>query len=115
MTISVGDKLPDATMVTIGENGPEPVELSAKLAGRKVVVFGLPGAYTTGCSTVHLPSFIRTVDQFRDKGVDEVICVSVNDPFVLDAWGRETGAKDAGITFLADADGSLTRALDMAF
>ncbi|KGB82470.1 MAG: peroxiredoxin [Pseudomonadota bacterium] len=115
MTISVGDKLPDATMVTIGENGPEPVELSAKLAGRKVVMFGLPGAYTTGCSTVHLPSFIRTVDQFRDKGVDEVICVSVNDPFVLDAWGRETGAKDAGITFLADADGSLTRALDMAF
>ena len=75
MTLSTGDKLPDATLLTLGENGPEEVALSAKTAGRKVVIFAVPGAYTPTCSAAHVPSFIRTKDQFDAKGVDEIICV----------------------------------------
>ncbi|MCF1707747.1 peroxiredoxin [Tabrizicola sp. J26] len=115
MTISVGAKLPEATLLQMGENGAEPVKLEDKLKGRKVVIFGLPGAFTGTCSTSHLPSFIRTRDKFAAKGVDEIICVAVNDPFVMKAWGEATGAAKAGVTLLADADGSLTRALGMEF
>jgi peroxiredoxin len=91
------------------------VQLAAKLKGRKVVVFGLPGAYTGPCSTIHLPSFIRTAAEFAKKGVAEIICIAVNDPFVLKAWGEATGATAAGITLLGDADGSFTKALKMDF
>jgi peroxiredoxin len=115
MTIEVGGTLPEATLLTMGANGPEPVSLHGRLKGRKVVVFGLPGAYTGTCSTVHLPSFIRTAEAFRAKGVDEIICIAVNDPFVLKAWGEATGAVAAGITLLGDADGSFTRAIGMDF
>lgn len=115
MTISVGDRLPDAQLVRMGADGPETVDLNAYLAGRKVIVFALPGAYTGPCSTIHVPSFIRVADALRDKGVDEIVCIAVNDPFVLQAWGRDTGATDAGITMLGDADGALTRALKMDF
>lgn len=115
MTISTGATLPDATLLTIGAEGPAEVKLSAKLKGRKVVLFGLPGAYTSTCSMAHVPSFIRTKDQFAAKGVDEIICVSVNDPFVMDAWGESTGAKAAGITMLGDASGEFTKAIGMDF
>jgi glutaredoxin/glutathione-dependent peroxiredoxin len=115
MTITVGSSLPDADLVTMGANGPETVSLSARLKGRKVVVFALPGAYTGTCTTAHIPSFIRTADAFRAKGVAEIICISVNDPFVLKAWGEATGATKAGITHLGDADGKLTHALGMEF
>ncbi len=115
MTIDVGTKLPGATLLQTGENGVEGVALSDKLKGRKVVIFGLPGAYTGTCSTAHVPSFIRTAKAFADKGVDEIICVSVNDPFVMKAWGEATGATAAGITMLGDADGSFTKALGLAF
>ncbi len=115
MTISVGDTLPDATFLKMGESGPMSVELGAVLKGRKVVVFGLPGAYTGPCSTIHIPSFIRTAAAFRAKGVDEIICISVNDPFVLKAWGEATGAAAAGITLLGDADGAFTQAVGMEF
>ncbi|MFY0692991.1 MAG: peroxiredoxin [Paracoccaceae bacterium] len=115
MKISVGDRLPAATMSTMGENGPELVELSDKLAGKKAVVFGLPGAFTGPCSTSHIPSFIRTMDDFKAKGVEDVICIAVNDPFVLQAWGEATGATAAGITLLGDADGSFTKGLEMDF
>jgi peroxiredoxin len=115
MTIAVGDRLPDATMIRIGANGPEQVDLGQKLKGRKVVLFGLPGAYTGTCTSAHVPSFVRTKDGFDAKGVDEIICVSVNDPFVMKAWGESTGAAAAGITFLADADAAFTRAVGMAF
>ncbi|MGC9369475.1 MAG: peroxiredoxin [Paracoccaceae bacterium] len=116
MGISVGDRLPEATMVRMGANGrPEPVQLGEVLRGRRVVVFGLPGAFTGTCSTSHLPSFMRTAQAFREKGVDGIICIAVNDAFVLDAWGEATGAKAAGITFLGDAEGQLTNALGMAF
>ncbi len=115
MTLKVGDKLPDAKFSHMGADGPEVVDLSAKLAGRKVVVFGLPGAFTGPCSTKHIPSFIKAMDGLKAKGVQEVICVSVNDPFVLKEWGESTGATAAGITHLGDADGSFTHALKMEF
>lgn len=115
MTIAVGDKLPDATLLTMGENGPEGVSLADKLAGRKVVIFALPGAYTGVCSTAHVPSFIRTKADFEAKGVDEVICISVNDPFVMSAWGEATGATEAGLTFLGDAESEFTKAVGMDF
>ncbi|MGA0539483.1 peroxiredoxin [Neotabrizicola sp. VNH66] len=113
--ITVGAKLPGAKLLRAGEKGPEAVDLAEKLAGRKVVIFGLPGAYTGTCSTAHVPSFIRTKDKFAAKGVDEIICISVNDPFVMKAWGEATGATAAGITFLGDADGSFTKAIGLAF
>jgi len=115
MTISEGAHLPDATLLHIGDAGPAPVALGPKLAGRKVVIFGLPGAYTGTCTTAHVPSFIRTADKFAAKGVDEIICVSVNDPFVMKAWGESTGAAKAGITMLGDADASFTKALGLTF
>ena len=115
MTIAVGDTLPEATLMKLGEKGPEPVELSALTSGRKVVIFGLPGAFTGTCTTAHVPSFIRTKDKFDAKGVDEIICVSVNDPFVMGAWGESTGAAAAGITMLGDAECKLTEAMGLRF
>jgi glutaredoxin/glutathione-dependent peroxiredoxin len=115
MNISVGDTLPDATLLTIGPDGPQAVSLHSKLKGRKVVLFGLPGAFTGTCSTAHVPSFMRTADAFRAKGVDEIICLSVNDPFVLKAWADTTGADKAGLTTLGDADSSFTVAIGMNF
>ena len=113
MTISVGAKLPEVNLLQMGAQGPEPVALMTKLAGRKVVIFGLPGAYTGTCTTAHVPSFIRTKAKFDAKGVDEIICISVNDPFVMGAWGQSTGATAAGITMLGDSDSSFTKAIDM--
>lgn len=115
MTISIGDTLPDATLLQMGADGPEAVQLADKLKGRKVVVFGLPGAFTGTCSTAHVPSFMRTKDAFAAKGVDEIICVAVNDPFVMDAWSKDTGAGDAGLTMLGDAESALTKAIGMNF
>ncbi|MFC3117599.1 peroxiredoxin [Jhaorihella thermophila] len=115
MTISTGDRLPEATLLRMGENGPEPVALADKVKGRKVVIFALPGAFTPTCDSAHVPSFIRTRDQLADKGVEEIICISVNDPFVMHAWGESTGANAAGITMLSDAGGSFTRSIGMAF
>jgi peroxiredoxin len=115
MTISVGATLPEATLLQMGANGPEGVSLASKLKDRKVVIFGLPGAYTGTCTTAHVPSFMRTREKFAAKGVDEVICVSVNDPFVMKAWGDSTGAAAAGITMLGDGDASFTKAIGMEF
>ncbi|MES0862229.1 peroxiredoxin [Ruegeria sp. SCPT10] len=113
--ISTGDTLPDATLTQMGADGPEEVRISDKTNGRKVVIFAVPGAYTGTCTTAHVPSFIRTKDQFDAKGVDEVICISVNDPFVMHAWGESTGATAAGLTMLGDATSEFTKALGMDF
>ncbi|KIC14271.1 peroxiredoxin [Leisingera sp. ANG-Vp] len=113
--ISVGDQLPDATLTLIGDNGPEQVQLSDKLKGRKVVIFAVPGAFTKTCHSAHVPSFIRTKDQFAAKGVDEIICLAGNDPFVMSIWGDNTGATEAGITMLSDADCGFTDAIGMRF
>ncbi|WP_306152280.1 peroxiredoxin [Roseovarius sp. MMSF_3281] len=115
MSISKGDKLPEATLAQMGGDGPEQVELSDKVKGRKVVIFAVPGAYTPTCHSAHVPSFIRTKDQFDAKGVDEIICISVNDPFVMGAWGEATGAADAGITMLGDPESAFTKAIGMEF
>ena len=115
MTISVGDTLPDATLLRIGADGPEGVALSSLTKGRKVIIFGLPGAYTGTCTASHVPSFMRTKDGFAAKGVEEIICVSVNDPFVMAAWGDSTGGAAAGLTFLGDAAAEMTKAVGMDF
>lgn len=115
MSISVGDKLPDSTLLVMGAEGPEGVDLASKLAGRKVIIFALPGAFTGTCTAAHVPSFMRTKADFDAKGVDEIICISVNDPFVMQAWGETTGATEAGITFLADGEANFTKAVGMNF
>ena len=115
MTISTGDRLPEATLLSLTDEGPAPVALADKLAGRKVVIFAVPGAFTGTCTTAHVPSFIRTKDQFTAKGVDEIICVSVNDPFVMGAWGDATGANDAGLTMLGDPESTFTKAVGLDF
>lgn len=115
MSISVDDKLPDVTLVRMGDDGPDQVDLAERLKGRKVAIFAVPGAFTPTCHSAHVPSFIRTKDELAAKGVDEIICISVNDPFVMRAWGEATGATDAGITMLSDASGEFTRAIGMDF
>ena len=115
MTISQGDTLPDATLVQMGGEGPAPVKMADKVKGRKVVVFAVPGAFTPTCHSAHVPSFVRTKDQFDAKGVDEIICISVNDPFVMKAWGEATGATEAGLTLLGDAASEFTKAIGMDF
>ncbi|MCA0929485.1 peroxiredoxin [Ruegeria profundi] len=113
--ISTGDTLPDATLTQMGADGPEEVRISDKTKGRKVVIFAVPGAFTPTCHSAHVPSFVRTKDQFTAKGVDEIICVAVNDPFVMKAWGEATGAADAGLTMLGDASAEFTKAIGMDF
>jgi len=115
MTVTTGQTLPDATLAQMGANGPEPVQIAEKVNGRRVVIFGLPGAFTGTCSTIHLPSFMRTKAQFDAKGIDEIICVSVNDAFVMKAWADATGATDAGITLLADHAAEFTKAIGMNY
>jgi peroxiredoxin len=113
MTISIGDKLPDAKLLRMGANGPEAVQVSELVKGKKVVIFGLPGAYTGTCTSAHVPSFMRTKGEFDAKGVDAVICVSVNDPFVMASWGNSTGGTDAGLHFFGDASATFTKAIGM--
>ncbi len=114
MALGEGDKLPAGKLLQLTANGPAEVDL-ADLAKGRVAIFALPGAYTGTCSTMHVPSFIRAADGFRAKGVERIICVSVNDPFVMGAWSEATGADEAGLTFLADADGAFTKAMGMDF
>lgn len=113
--IAVGDRLPEAGLLRIGTDGPETVSLVEALAGRRVIIFAVPGAFTPTCDSAHLPSFIRTREALAAKGIDEIICVSVNDAHVMRYWGEISGATAAGITLLADADAALTRALGLEF
>ena len=115
MTISVGDTLPDATLIAMGDSGPAEVSVKDLTAGRKVVIFAVPGAFTPTCHSAHVPSFIRSMDALKAKGVDEVVCVSVNDAFVMKTWGEATGATEAGITMLSDGAGDLTGKLGLSF
>lgn len=115
MALKKGDKLPAAKLLKLGAGGPEAVDLAAITAGKRLAIFALPGAYTGTCTTAHMPSFIRTADAFRAKGIDAIYCLTVNDPFVTGAWAKDTGADKAGIEVLADADGSFTKAVGMDF
>ena len=101
--------------MTLNDDSVQSVSLNDKLRNRKIVLFGLPGAYTNTCSNAHLPSFIRNMEPLKGKGVDEVICVSVNDPFVMNAWDESSGAGAAGVTMLADPRGELANALGTLF
>lgn len=114
MSISIQDRLPEANLFRLGEAGPEAVALSSLTAGKRLVIFAVPGAYTPTCSNAHMPSYIENAQAFADKGV-ELICVTVNDPFVSGAWARDTGADKAGITVLADPASELTTAIGMDF
>jgi len=115
MTISVGDTLPEANLLYMGDAGPASVTVSEKTKGRKVIFFGLPGAFTGTCTSAHVPSFMRTKDALMAKGVDEIICFATDTPHVMQAWGVSTGATAAGLTFMSDSDGSFTKALGLAF
>ena len=115
MTIEQGQTLPDATLIRLGDEGPEEVSLDSLTKGRKVVIFAVPGAFTPTCHSAHVPSFLRTKQHFAEKGVDEIVCISVNDPFVMKAWGEATGAKAAGIDMLADPESAFTKAIGMDF
>lgn len=109
--IRSGDKLPAATFQTIDANGPKSVSVESLTKGRKVVLFGVPGAFTGTCSTLHLPSFMRTAKQFQALGVAEIACIAVNDIHVMKAWAAATGADTAGITMLSDGGADFTRAI----
>ena len=115
MPISVGQSLPEAQLLRMGDKGPEQVSVADLAKGRKLVIFGLPGAYTGTCTTALVPSFLRAKGGFDAKGVDEIVCVSVNDPFVMKAWGDSTGGAASGITFLGDGDASFTKAIGLEF
>lgn len=115
MTISTGDRLPAATLMRMGAEGPEAVALEDITRGRTVVIFAVPGAFTPTCHSAHVPSFLRTKDGFAEKGVDEIVCVSVNDPFVMGAWGEATGATAGGLSMLGDPDAGFTKAIGMDF
>ncbi len=113
MAIQAGERVPSATFKRLGTDGIINVDTATLLKGKRVVLFGLPGAYTPVCSASHLPGFVAKAADLKAKGIDEIACVSVNDPFVMQAWGREHGA-EGKVTMLADADGAFTRAIGLS-
>jgi len=112
MTIAKGEKVPSAVLMKMGANGPEPVDTDTLFKGRTVALFAVPGAYTPTCSAKHLPGFIGSADAILARGVDEIVCISVNDVFVMDAWGKASGA-DGKVTMLADGNGDFSKALGL--
>ncbi len=112
MTIKVGDSIPEATFVKMTDNGPEPVEGNSFFKGRKVAIFSVPGAFTPTCSAKHLPGFVEKADALKAKGIDEVAGTSVNDAFVMGAWGKSANVGDK-VTLLADGNGDFARAVGL--
>lgn len=108
MTIKVGDKLPEATFMTMGPDGPMPVTTSDVFGGKRVALFAVPGAFTPTCSAKHLPGFKDNVDAFKAKGVDAIACTSVNDVFVMGAWGKDQGVSGE-MQMLADGNGDFAK------
>lgn len=112
MTIKVGDAVPSATLIKATEAGPQPLSTEALFAGRTVALFSVPGAFTPTCSAKHLPGYISNADAIKAAGVDEIVCVSVNDAFVMGAWGQSAGAAGK-VTMLADGNGDFVTALGL--
>ena len=112
MTIKVGDRIPEATFRIMKEGKPTPMTTADLTAGKKVALFGLPGAFTPTCSAKHLPGFKEKVAEFRAKGVDAIACVSVNDAFVMAAWGKDQKVGD-DILMLADGNGEFAKAVGL--
>ncbi|MFS2318700.1 peroxiredoxin [Maricaulis sp. D1M11] len=112
MTIEVGSRLPDAKLMTMTAEGPSAIQAADFFAGKTVAFFALPGAYTPTCSARHLPGFVEKADALKAKGVDEIACLSVNDVFVMGAWGKDNGA-EGKVTLLADGNAEFTTAVGL--
>ena len=111
MTISVGDKLPDVKLVKATQDGPEAVQSADYFAGKRVALFSVPGAFTPTCSAKHLPGYVEKAAELKAKGIDEIACTAVNDPFVMKAWGAASGSAD--VTMLADGNGDFAKAVGL--
>ncbi len=111
MTIKTGDKIPACTMKTMGEKGPIDITTDEIFAGKKVALFAVPGAFTPGCSITHLPGYVVNADKIKAKDVDTIVCMSVNDAFVMDAWGKAQNAE--ALLMLADGNGDFAAALGL--
>ena len=109
MTIQVGDSIPEVTLKTMGEKGPQDITTGEIFSGKKIVMFAVPGAFTPTCSAAHLPGFVVNADKIKAKGVDNIVCVAVNDAFVMDAWGKAGNAED--LLMVGDGNGDLAGAL----
>lgn len=109
--IQVGDSIANITLTVMGDNGPEKVTTESLFANKKVALFAVPGAFTPGCSVTHLPGYVIKADEIKAKGVDSIICLSVNDAFVMDAWGKQSNAEE--IIMLADGNAELTNVLGL--
>lgn len=114
MTIKVGDSIPAMTLVKATADGPAPVTTADLFGGRTVALFSVPGAFTPTCSARHLPGYVDNAEAMRAKGVDEVVCVSVNDAFVMAAWGKSANAGEK-VTMIADGNGDFSTALGLTF
>jgi glutaredoxin/glutathione-dependent peroxiredoxin len=112
MTIKVGDSIPSMKLMTATASGPKEISTGEIFKGKKVVMFGVPGAFTPTCSMRHLPGFLENADAIRAKGIDQIVCLAVNDAFVLGAWAKENGVEDK-VTMLADGSGTFTKALGL--
>lgn len=112
MAIEVGDKIPDVTVQIYADGKPEPVQTADVLGKGKVVLFAVPGAFTPGCSKIHLPGYVQNAAALKAKGIDTIACVAVNDAWVMDAWGRDQGVGD-DILMLADGTGEFTRSMGL--
>ena len=110
MSIEIGQKIPNTTVYVMGDSGPESHETAQLFADKKIVLFALPGAFTPTCSRSHLPGYIDQFEAFAQKGVDQIICLSVNDAWVMDAWGKAQGA-DGKVTMVGDGNEDLSREL----
>ena len=113
MTVKVGDKIPSCTLQFMGDAGPQDITTSEIFDGKKVAMFAVPGAFTPGCSLTHLPGFVVNADKIKAKGVDTIVCVSVNDAFVMGAWGKDQNASE--ILMLADGNGEFSDLLGVSF
>jgi peroxiredoxin len=113
MTIQKGDRLPDVPLTIATSDGPKPTTSGEFFRGKRVALFAVPGAFTPTCSARHLPSYVEKAGELKGKGVDEVACISVNDPFVMAAWGQRDGSED--ITMLADGNGAFSDAVGLSF
>lgn len=111
MTIKIGDKIPACTLKTMGEKGPVDITTQEIFGGKTVLLFAVPGAFTPGCSMTHLPGYVVNADKIKAKGVDSIVCMSVNDAFVMGAWGKAQNADE--LLMLADGNGELTAKLGL--